>query len=147
MDSNDFCWKDVPEGWPLCFNSSCPLHDKCLRFQAGLKVPDNLTITRCVTPRALTGEQCKHFAPMVPVRFAYGFSAIYEKVLKAHYTSLRKCMTMMLSGKRYYYEYMNGKRALTPEQQDQIRLLFKEYGYEDQVRFDRFEEHFAFPWR
>lgn len=105
MSEINFSWKDVPSGWALCFNQSCPLHEHCLRYQAGVLAPPDLTVTRCVTPRVLTGERCKVYASMEPVKMARGFSTIYQNVLKRDYTPLRKFMTSLLSGKRYYYEY------------------------------------------
>lgn len=139
-------WDMVPERWPLCFNQNCQLHEACLRYQAGLLAPQSLTIAQCVTPRAVTNERCAHFASMELQIFAYGFSTIYDRVLKTDYTPLRKAMTSHLSGKRYYYEYMRGERALSPEQQGWIRNLFDSFGYQDCVVFDRLESAFDFPW-
>ncbi len=146
MSEINFSWKDVPSGWALCFNQSCPLHEHCLRYQAGVLAPPDLTVTRCVTPRVLTGERCKVYASMEPVKMARGFSTIYQNVLKRDYTSLRKFMTSLLSGKRYYYEYKRGERSLSPEQQSDIRQLFGSFGYKDSVRFDSYEETLNFPW-
>lgn len=146
MSEINFSWKDVPSGWALCFNQSCPLHEHCLRYQAGVLAPPDLTVTRCVTPRVLTGERCKVYASMEPVKIARGFSTIYQNVLKRDYTSLRKFMTSLLSGKRYYYEYKRGERPLSPEQQSDIRQLFGSFGYKDSVRFDSYEETLHFPW-
>lgn len=39
MSEINFSWKDVPSGWALCFNQSCPLHEHCLRYQAGVLAP------------------------------------------------------------------------------------------------------------
>jgi len=146
MNEINFSWKDVPSGWALCFNQSCPLHEHCLRFQAGVLAPSDLTVSRCVTPRALTEERCKVFTSMEPTKMARGFSTIYQKVLKRDYTSLRKFMTNLLSGKRYYYEYKRGERLLSPEQQSDIRELFASFGYKDSVQFDSYEETLHFPW-
>lgn len=146
MSEINFSWKDVPSGWALCFNQSCPLHEHCLRYQAGVLAPPDLTVTRCVTPRVLTGERCKVYASMEPVKIARGFSTIYQNVLKRDYTSLRKYMTSLLSGKRYYYEYKRGERPLSPEQQSDIRQLFESFGYKDSVHFDSYEETLHFPW-
>ena len=146
MEEINFSWKDVPEGWALCFNQPCPLRDHCLRYQAGLLAPESMTVSRCVTPRALTGDRCKAYASMEPVKFARGFSTIYQNVLKRDYTSLRKYMTSLLSGKRYYYEYKRGERALSPEQQSDIKELFGSFGYHDSVQFDNYEVSLHFPW-
>lgn len=141
----DIKWEAVPEGWALCFNSDCQIKDTCLRWQAGQLAPENLTMAHCVTPKALRSETCPHFASAEKVRYARGFSAIYDKVLKSDYTPMRKEMTAMLSGKRYYYEYMRGERRLSPKQQEYICQLFVEWGYADCVKFDTYEEDFVFP--
>lgn len=114
--------------------------------KAGVLAPPDLTVTRCVTPRVLTGERCKVYASMEPVKMARGFSTIYQNVLKRDYTPLRKFMTSLLSGKRYYYEYKRGERSLSPEQQSDIRQLFGSFGYKDSVHFDSYEETLHFPW-
>ena len=43
MENNNLNWEMVPEGWALCFNQNCPLHEACLRYQAGLLAPQSLT--------------------------------------------------------------------------------------------------------
>ena len=53
-------WGMVPAGWALCFNPNCPLRDTCLRYQAGLLVPQDVTVARCVTPRAVANGQIDH---------------------------------------------------------------------------------------
>ncbi len=146
MEKLKLTWEMVPKGWALCFNQECPLRDTCLRYQAGQLAPENMTVARCVMPRALSDGHCACFATMEPQVYAYGFSTIYDHVLKSDYTSLRKMMTNNLSGKRYYYEYMRGERALSPAQQDFIRQLFTGCGYGDSVVFDRLEPMFEFPW-
>ncbi|MBQ9356309.1 MAG: hypothetical protein IJT98_03355 [Prevotella sp.] len=138
-------WADVPSKWHLCFNRECPLRETCLRWQAGQLSPSDLTFTRCITPNALIDGTCRHFASAQPVSFALGFTTIYSKVLKKDFTVMRKQMTNMLSGKRYYYEYMRGERPLKPYQQEMIRRLFEHYGYADCVHFDKFEEGYYFP--
>ena len=146
MKNVELNWDDVPKGWALCYNGECPMREECLRWQAGQAAPGDLSAAWCVTPRALKGGGCLHFVAPEKVMVAYGFSSIYDRVLKADFTALRKQMTSMLSGKRYYYEYKRGERPLSPQQQEQIRGLFAKYGYADAVRFDRYEEKFVFPF-
>lgn len=146
MENNSLEWDEVPEGWAVCFSEVCPLRETCLRWQAGMVVPDEFTVGRCVTPKALKNGECQCFASTEKVQMARGFSTIYAKVLKDDFTPLRKQMTEMLSGKRYYYEYKRGDRPLSPLQQEKIRQLFERYGYHDSVHFDSLEEAYVFPW-
>lgn len=137
-------WKNIPNGWALCYNKECVKHERCLHWYAGQLNPQEETIVRYVMPYALKNGICPHFASTEIVTYARGFSKIYDQVLKTDYTPLRKEMTTMLSGKRYYYEYMRGKRRLSPEQQEKIRDLFAKYGYADSVHFDSFEQDYYF---
>lgn len=146
MENDNLKWTDVPEGWALCFNNECSLAETCLRRKAAQLAPETLTVTRQVTPHAVKDGQCCHYASSEKVTFARGFQHLYDKVLKAHYTSLRESMTDMLSGKRIYYEYKRGERRLSPAQQEAIRDLFASKGYADSVVFDAFEEDYDFHW-
>lgn len=146
MTNEKVNWEGVPEGWALCFNSECQRRESCLRWQAAQQAPRELTVARCVTPQALQDGECQHFATTEKVRYARGFSKIYDKVTKMDYTPMRKQMTEMLSGKRYYYEYMRGERRLSPEQQLRIEQLFAEKGYAGCAQFDSYEEDYAFPF-
>ena len=146
METIHLNWKDVPDKWALCFKEDCPLHEGCLRWHAGQAAPEEVTVCNCVTPHALKDGQCTQFASTQKVRYARGFSTIYDKVLKADFTPLRLQLTTMLSGKRYYYEYKRGERRLDPEQQERIKQLFTSYGYGDSVRFDSYEDDYVFLW-
>ena len=146
MEKKELHWSDVPKGWALCYNNECPLHENCLRFWAGDLAKEQLTVGRCVFPQALHDGQCSCFATTEPVRYARGFTTIYDHVVKKDFTSLRKRMTMYLQNKGRYYQYMRGERPLSPEQQAWIRQLFTEYGYANDVVFDGYEERLEFPW-
>ncbi len=145
-DCKDLKWSDIPLKWAVCFNIDCPQADKCLRWQAGRIVPNDVTTACCVTPKALNGGECPLFASTAKVRWARGFCHLYDHVMKSDYTLLRKQITAYLSGKRIYYEYMHGKRCLSPEQQEWIIQQFKERGYGDGVTFDSYEDDYRYPW-
>jgi hypothetical protein len=51
---------------------------------------------------------------------------------------------MYLGGNGTYYRYDHGERLLTPEQQDWIINLFKQYGYTDNLEFDGDKE--VYDW-
>ena len=93
MDNKELKWKNVPSDWALCYNQNCPMHERCLRWQAAQLAPEELTVCRCVMPQALKDGQCPHFATTEKVRMARGFMHLYDKVLKDDYTSLRKALT------------------------------------------------------
>ena len=63
----------------------------------------------------------------------------YEDVLKQDFTPIRKELTAYLSNKRGYYKYLRGEWPLMPEQQQYIEEVFRRYGYEGKVVYDRTE--------
>ena len=78
--------------------------------------------------------------------YAYGFSTIYNNVLKKDYTTMRKELTMKLQNKGYYYKYMNGLLPLSPKKQQIVKDVFASFGYEEHVKFDSMESRYVFPW-
>ena len=142
MENKELKWEDVPKGWTLCFNKDCEMREQCLRFKAGMLAPAGAFTS--VAPSSQVDGKCSYFASTKKVTFARGFINIYEKVLSRDFTPMRKEMTEMLQGKRYYYEYMRGERPLSPLQQKNIRDLFARWGYADSVYFDEYEDAYDF---
>lgn len=135
-----FDFNAVSRSCPICFNRECPSHDDCLRFMAGQVSPDKLTYHLCVTPQAVQGDRCPLFQKREPVRLAYGFSRSYDNVLKRDFTSIRKQLTAYLGNKRGYYKRLRGEWPLRPQHQRYIEQVFKQFGYEGKVVYDRIEE-------
>jgi hypothetical protein len=44
--------------------------------------------------------------------------------------------------KTYYYEYRNGTRLISPATQEEIRGLFREAGWKEDIRFDSYVEDY-----
>jgi|GEM_PF-623228 len=142
--SEKFDFSEVPGWYVLCFNGGCPLHGECLRYLAGANVPESMDTAKCVLPHRGRDGQCRWFDKTTVVTMASGFSHLYDKVLKADYTGMRKAITAYLHGAKQYYQYMRGERPLTPEQQLKIRQIVSSYGYDWEVPFDRFYESYRF---
>ena len=132
-------FNDVNRHSPLCFNGNCPSHGECLRYMAGQQSPESLRYHLCIVPQAVQGNRCELFQPAEPVRVAYGFSHSYDDVLKQDFTPIRKELTAYLSNKRGYYKYLRGEWPLMPEQQQYVEEVFRRYGYEGKVVYDRTE--------
>jgi len=143
--SAEFDFSKVPSWYVLCTNSQCPQRDECLRYLAGTNAPEQLETGLCVMPKMLKDDgQCRWFDRRRVQVYASGFSRLYDRVLKADYTRMRKHITAYLHGAKTYYQYMRGERLLTPEQQQYISNYVKSCGYEWDVCFDRYEEGYAY---
>jgi hypothetical protein len=47
-----------------------------------------------------------------------------------------------LTNRTYYYEYRNGSRPIPPALQEDIRQLFRENGWTEEVMFDGYVEDY-----
>lgn len=135
---NIFDFEKIGSGYIFCFNAGCPKRDDCIRFVVGNHIPDNREIGQAVLPTAFKNHECRFFKQARIVEYAYGFEHIYDNVLRKDYTPLRKTLTLYLGNKGKYYEYKYGKRGLSPEKQQYIRNLFMQYGYTEDIVFDKY---------
>ena len=108
--------KNIPWGFELCFNSDCPLRDKCL-----------------------------HFCEDKLVQKAWGFSKIYKNVPHYLRAEARRCVkNYFSSGCGPYYRYHHGENKLSPRQQQDILKILAKYGPTDGLAFDHYETAFNF---
>ncbi len=52
-------------------------------------------------------------------------------------TSLRNQLISRF-GRTYYYEYRNGTRLIAPDMQEEIRQMFRQAGWNEDVSFDEY---------
>ena len=143
----EFDYSQVPSWYVICTNESCPLREDCMRFIAGSNAPESTEIAMCVMPKTLKDGHCRLYDKKTVVVMAKGFTTLYDKVMKKDFTRMRKAITQYLHGAKMYYEYKDGRRALTPEQQNWIRNFVKSQSYEWEVKFDHFSESYVFRHR
>ena len=120
-----------------CFLEQCVRKNECLRYQLWVCLRQKWAEGKAVFPDAETDDACPFFAPLRTVRMAWGFNALFRDVRINDGKELRAQMREILGSKRQYYSYKLGQRKLLPEQQDEIKRLFAEYGYAD-ADFDHF---------
>ena len=130
--------QNIPAGWAVCFLAGCRRKQECLRYQAGLNLPDDVETREAVVPSVLKKERCPRFLKTETEHVAYGFTRIFYDVKSRHIADMRSAIRAYLGGRGTYYRYLHGEQALMPEQQQWIRRLFADYGYPGKVEFDRF---------
>lgn len=138
-------FEEVPVWFPVCINKDCPRKDECLRYQATSALPAGHKTLFCIAPSQWESDGCPHFEEIRTVRMARGFSKLFDQVLQKHAAKLREDITSVLHGTRIYYECRDGKRLITPEEQEDMRQLVKRRGYTWEVPFDAYEEHILYP--
>ncbi len=92
-----------------------------------------------VFPTMERGENgCRLFSNNTPQQMAWGFETLFSEVKSRDEHQLRNSIKAYLGGHSTYYRYHNGQRLLTPEQQEWIVRLFKQYGYTEKLVFDHY---------
>lgn len=138
--------KKMPGTWAVCFNEACPMRETCLRFMAGQQLLEGVTAWPTVVPTALSDGRCRAFCEAKTERMAYGFRHLYDHVEQQVYRSLKTSVKQYLGGHSSYYRYHRGEKLLSPEQQQHIVELFRQYGYKGEVVFEAFCDELQFPF-
>ena len=137
-------YSQIPSGWQYCFNGECPKAGECLRYQAGCQLPDDIDWGPAVFRGALKSGKCRFFRKDEKVVLATGFVLENNPSQNEMFRSLRLRLTHYLGGNGTYYLYRNGKKWLTPKQQEDIRQMFRRAGYKEEVEFGETKEAYDF---
>lgn len=127
-----------------CPGTHCEKANECLRHTAhqmlAKNTRENYTV---VNPAVITGRQpCSLFIPDRKERYAWGISRIYDNVRAADLHGA-KWKVMSCFGADVYYKVKQLRRAITEEEQRDVRLAFTEMGYDGAaIEFDRYEEQY-----
>ena len=127
-----------------CAGTHCEKAGECLRHTAYKMLAGNGNETyRVVNPAVIKDTQpCPFFEPDRKERFAWGISRIYDNVRAADLHGA-KWKVMSCFGADVYYKVKQLRRAITEEEQQDVRLAFTEMGYDGSaIEFDRYEEQY-----
>ena len=138
--------KDIPMGYPLCFNNECTEKERCMHYQARLlRAEDGRPYGNAIFPTAWQDGKCKCFREKRLVRKAWGFQHLYDNVPQRDKAEARHCVRSFFSGGcGPYYRYHHGENLLSPEQQDKIMKIIAKFGSTDGIRFDHYVEEWDF---
>ena len=137
--------KNIPYGYALCFNESCPLRDTCLHYQAYLMKSENRLGGPAIYPNAWKNGLCKRYNEAKIVRKAWGFTHIYNNV--PHYLraeARQKVSNYFSNGCGPYYRYHHGDNKLSPRQQEDIMQIVSQFGPTDGLSFDHYVTEYNF---
>ena len=137
-------FEQISPGWKFCFNSNCPMKEECLRYQTATELPEDRVWGSAVFPTALKEGRCKFFRKNEKVTLATGFVVENNPRMNQIFLAMRRQMTRYLGGNGTYYLYRNGKKWLSPSQQEAIRNLFSKAGYNEEVVFGEYQETYDF---
>lgn len=127
-----------------CAGTNCPKANSCLRYTAYTMLRTNTNEHYTLAnPQVITGKQpCPIYEEDRKERFAWGISRIYDNVRVADLRGV-KLNVISCFGASVYYKIKQQRRAISEEEQQDIRLAFTEMGYDgNAIEFDRYEEQY-----
>ena len=144
MTEKEIFRKEAENGYTVCFAEQCPMKEQCLRYLVGQQMPETRSSYHCVNPRYqdVGTERCSLFRSSKKVKFAKGMMHIFNADMPAR---VKPFVRLSLIGKHcrtYYYEYRNGTRLISPDVQEEVRGLFREAGWNEEVHFDSYIEDY-----
>ena len=75
-------YEKVPVNFTYCFNGACKLADTCLRYQVSRHIPETKRSVRTFNLSYIkTEESCSEFMSDVPVKYAYGWGHMFDKLI------------------------------------------------------------------
>ena len=138
-------YRKIPDWWVMCQKETCPKARECLRYQACVAVPKELTSWQCLLPQVLDDEECRYFLKMEPVRMARGLNKLFREVQhRRSRQDIREALMRHFGSNGSYYRYKNGERWLNPEQQRCVLDIAHEHGCQSEDVFDEYAETYDF---
>lgn len=132
-------FNDIPDRWAVCLNDNCPKADECLRHLASKEMPQTVTRWMCVMPSALQDGECKYFVKEEKIRMARGFRSLFDGMSSRDARhDLRMKLSEFFGSTGSFYRCKDGKRLLTPQEQQEIMKLIEQYGYKTESVFDEY---------
>ena len=134
MEIKNVNFEKRPSGYLNCLSDECPLAEKCLRRISAEYSKENDEFFRVVHHRLLDKDTCKYYVEDKKVDMAYGMTKSFEDVKAKDIAQIRKRLYNYF-GQAEYFRRRNASKPITPKEQEFIRKVFAEFGY--QIAFDK----------
>lgn len=132
---------EVPDWYPVCIKSNCPLASHCLRQIAMRLLTEQHTYVRMVNPLIATcSEQCRFYLSDEKQRYGRGFKKMQNEMLPRQYQEFM-CRLIGQFGRTGYFERRRGERLCSPKEIKLIEDVLKELGLKD-LSFDTYERRY-----
>ena len=133
--------EEVPDWYPICIKSDCPMEDHCLHQLAMRVLTDNYKIVRIVNP-LLThpSEKCEFYRTDELQTYARGFKKMQMDMLPRQYSTFM-CRLTGQFGRTGYFERRRGGRLCSPNEIKLIKDVLEEIGLKN-LSFDTYERRY-----
>lgn len=129
----------------VCFMEQCPLHERCLRWQAGAYVPAERRVATCVSPRyeGAATEQCDLYCSDEPVHMPLGMRHFFDDMPARIAAGIRRSL-INHNCRTTFYKYQSGRRPITPDYQRLIEAVCRRHGWNGPFNYDG--EYVGYVW-
>jgi len=130
-----------PNNYLVCFRNDCPLANNCLRQIYAQEPCEDERFIRVVNPHLAKNvtKECEFHRPNMKVRVAYGIRHIFDNVPHSKYQTIFSSV-MGVFGKSTYYRVYHKERPIWPKEQQKIQNIFTNYGINEPVKFEEYQE-------
>ena len=144
MSEQEIFKKKAISGYTVCFAEQCPLKEQCLRWKVGEQMPNTESYYNCVNPhyQDVGTEHCSLFRNKEKVKFAKGMMHIFNDKMPRGLEPAVRYGLISKHCRTYYYEYRKGERLMSPAIQEEIRNIFREEGWQEEIHFDSYIEDY-----
>jgi hypothetical protein len=137
----DFDYSIVPGDFVYCLNSSCPRAEECMSHLLTAHEIETAETLTVVNP-TFTNETCRYFYPHEKVNFGLGITHLFDKVPFATAAIIKDRMIYSF-GQAIFYRWKRKERAISPDEQDVIRRIFREEGIADEPVYDQLVKRYV----
>lgn len=144
MDDKTILAEKATHSYTVCFHQDCPLSDHCLRHLVGKHAPATLETCTSVNPNAkgTATKRCPHYRTSQKQKMAQGMKNIFNDNMPQRVEKGVRQELIRRTNRQYYYEYRSGVRLIPPAMQEEIRELFRQLGWTEEIHFDNYTEQY-----
>lgn len=141
----EFDYSIVPTRFGHCLNGNCKRADKCLRYQVTKFITEDTRYVNVLSPQwKLTGKKCTEFLDDTPVKYAYGWDKMFDKLIHEQAVAVKNELLYSF-GKNLFYRLKRHERPFTPQAQDFVRKVFQRHGIEEEPEYDYYK--YEYQWK
>ena len=139
--SQEEVFREKTHNYLVCFIESCPLKEQCLRWLVGQYADTMPFAQKSINPRnpQIGGEQCVKFRPNTRVVKKQGMTHFYYDMPGRMEHNIRQELIWHF-GRTQYCEMRNGKRLISPEDQEVIAAVCRSHGWDGPFVYDSEQE-------
>lgn len=134
MKTADIDFEKRPLRYLNCLSEECPLAEKCMRRISARYSEENDEFFMVLNHRKLDTDNCKYYVENKKSDIAYGMTKSFEEVKAKDIAKIRKALYNYF-GQTEYFRRRNATKPLTPKEQEFVKKIFAQFGYE--VSFDK----------